>query len=123
MTSTSDRPSSSADVAAVEAGLNQILAKLPSHELAEITSRAEQVFIPLRQVLFEQGSSIEQVYFPLTGMTSLVIILSDGTTIEAMTVGREGFVGVPLLHDVTTARYKGICQVEGILLVLDAQVF
>jgi len=28
---------------------------------------------------------IEKVYFPLTGMASLVIILENGTTVEAMT--------------------------------------
>lgn len=53
----------------------------------------------------------------------MVVVLSDGTTIEALTIGREGFVGVPLIHDVPTARYRGVCQVEGEFLVMDAQVF
>ena len=86
-------------------------------------AHAKETFIPLRRELFEQGSLIEQVYFPLTGMISLVVVLSDGTSIEAMTVGREGFVGLPLLNQVNTARYKGVCQVEGTYLVLDASVF
>lgn len=86
-------------------------------------SHAAEVFIPLRQEIFEQGSELERVYFPLTGMISLVVVLSDGTSIEAMTVGREGFAGLPLLNQVSTARYKGVCQVEGTFLVLDAGVF
>src|SRR2546423_2689320 len=123
MTSTSDQPRSSADGLAVESAQNQILAKLPARELAEIMSHAEEVSIPLGRLLFEPGSTLERVYFPLTAMTSLVTVLSDGTSIESMTVGREGFVGVPLLNRVTTNRYRGICQVAGSYLWLDAQVF
>jgi hypothetical protein len=46
-------------------------------------------------------------------MGSLVTVLKDGTTLEAMTVGREGFMGLPLFHGIPVARCKGICQVEG----------
>jgi CRP-like cAMP-binding protein len=124
MTSTSGQPRSAADVRHVAPSpQNEILANLPARELAEIMSHAEQVFIPLRQEIFEQGTALEQVYFPMNGMISLVVVLSDGTSIEAMTVGREGFVGLPLLNQVNTARYKGVCQVEGTFLVLDAGVF
>ena len=95
----------------------------PPPELAQITANAKRIFCKIQQVLFEQGSIIEEVYFPLTGLASMVVVLSDGTTIEALTIGREGFVGVPLIHDVPTARYRGVCQVEGEFLVMDAQVF
>lgn len=84
---------------------------------------AEVISCPLRQELFSEGDPIELVYFPLTAMASLVIVLNDGTTVEAMTVGREGFVGVPLLHGVSTARYRGVCQIEGTFLVLNAKIF
>ncbi len=84
---------------------------------------AEEVEIPLRQLMFEPGDPIDRVYFPLTGMVSLVIVLGDGTHVEALTVGREGFTGLPLLNRVTTARYKGICQIAGKFLVLDAPAF
>ena len=102
---------------------NEILSKLPAAELATLMAHAEEINCPLRQKLFEQGDPIEVVYFPLTGMVSLVIDLADGRVIEAMTVGREGFVGFPLLNDVGTARYRGICQIEGRFVVLNAKVF
>jgi CRP-like cAMP-binding protein len=76
-----------------------------------------------RQLMFKAGEEIETVYFPLTGMASLVIVLENGTTVEAITVGREGFTGVPLLNGVATARYNGICQVEGSFLALPAKAF
>jgi CRP-like cAMP-binding protein len=45
-------------------------------------------------VLHEAGDPIEHVYFPQTGMISLVVVTQDGTSIEAATVGREGSVGI-----------------------------
>ena len=102
---------------------NQILSKLPAAELAEITSQAEEMWCDLRQELFQQSEQVRFVYFPLTAMASLLVVLSDGTAIEAMTVGREGFVGVQLLSGVKSARYKGVCQIEGTFLVLESEVF
>jgi CRP-like cAMP-binding protein len=102
---------------------NDILSRIPAAELAAIMEHATEIDCPGREVMFEAGDEIETVYFPLTGMASLVIVLEDGTTVEAMTVGCEGFIGVPLMNGVTTARYKGICQVAGIFLVFSAEVF
>jgi len=102
---------------------NQILSKLPAAELAQITSQTEEMLCELRQDLFQQGEEVELVYFPLTAMASLLVVLSDGTTIEAMTVGREGFVGQQLLNGVTSARYKGVCQIEGSFLVMKSETF
>jgi CRP-like cAMP-binding protein len=102
---------------------NEILAKLPSRELDAIMAAAGAISCEDRCDLFQQGDPVEKVYFPLTGMVSLVIVLENGTTVEAMTVGREGFVGVPLLNEVNTASYKGICQVAGDFLVIEASAF
>jgi CRP-like cAMP-binding protein len=102
---------------------NQILSKLPPSELATILENGEEVLIPGREEMFQAGDVVENVYFPLTGMVSMVIVLGDGTTVEALTVGREGFVGVHLLNDVLPARYKGICQIEGTFIVMPAKTF
>jgi CRP-like cAMP-binding protein len=102
---------------------NEILSKLPEAERAAIMELAEAILCRSREDMFEAGDVIERVYFPLTGMCSLVIVLEDGTTVEALTVGREGFIGVPLLNDVRTARYKGLCQIEGAFLALSADAF
>src|ERR1700694_4187936 len=92
---------------------NDIIAKLPPNELAAFLDRAEKISSPLREILFELNEPFERVLFPLTGMGSLVTVLKDGTTLEAQTVGREGFMGLPLFHGIPVARCKGICQVEG----------
>ena len=92
---------------------NHIIAKLPPNELASFEDRAKKISAPLREILFDLNEPFERVLFPLTGMGSLVTVLKDGTMLEAMTVGREGFMGLPLFHGITVARCKGICQVEG----------
>jgi CRP-like cAMP-binding protein len=100
-------------VSALRGVQNKIVAMLPSNELAAFEERAERVSSPLREVLFEVNEPFDRVLFPLTGMGSLVTVLKDGTSLEAMTVGHEGFMGLPLFHGITTARCKGITQVEG----------
>lgn len=125
----SPRPKVRADVtnkaerAVPEFSHNNILSAMDSAELAALMEHAEEVSFPIKVKLFEQGDPIESVYFPLTGMVSLVIILEDGPDIEAMTVGKEGFVGLPLLNDVNTARYRGVCQIQGRFIVLSARTF
>jgi CRP-like cAMP-binding protein len=102
---------------------NEILAALPANELGAVLARAAEVSFTLREELFEEGDTIERVYFPLTAMISIVSVLEDGTAIEIMTVGREGFIGFPLLNDVTTARYRGMCQIAGQCLSMDTRAF
>lgn len=109
--------------AAAPAQSNLLLSRLPNKEVALLLERGEQISAALRQPFFEMGQTIEQVYFPLTGMASLVTVLKDGTSLEGMTVGREGFVGLPLFHGVKHHRSEGMCQIEGDFFVMPADDF
>lgn len=102
---------------------NLLLAKLPESERNEILDRGNHVSATLRQIFFETGDPIETVSFPLTGMCSLVTILRDGTLLEGMMVGREGFVGLPLFHGIKTHRSMGMCQIEGDFYEIPAAAF
>jgi len=102
---------------------NLLLARLPEAELDLVVEKGEQISAALRDDLFEIRAPIEKVYFPLTGMASLVTVLKDGTSLEGMTVGREGFVGLPLFHGIKTHRSIGMCQIEGDFFVLSADDF
>lgn len=46
------------------------------------------------QVLYEQGDTIEHVYFPLDSAVSSLAIMEDGTTLETLLVGHEGLVDI-----------------------------
>ena len=92
---------------------NSLVSKLPLADIAAFLERAKTVSCALRESIFEVGERFDRVLFPISGMVSLVTVLKDGTSLEAMAVGREGFVGLPLFHGIPVARSKGICQIEG----------
>lgn len=104
-------------------GRNRILRSLPANEFSLVAARGEQIKATLREVFFEEGEALEHVHFPLAGMTSLVTVLQDGSMVEAMAVGREGFVGLTVLHEADLSGYKGICQIEGELFRLTSEDF
>ena len=102
---------------------NEILLKLPPNELAVVLEHTGERTFGLREELFEEGDAIKEVHFPLNLMISIINVLEDGTAVEVLTIGREGFIGFTLLNDVTTARYKGICQFPGNCLSLETKTF
>ena len=54
----------------------------------------EAVDLPAGKLLYESGSSIHHVYFPLTAVVSLYQVTESGATAEVALVGYEGVVGV-----------------------------
>jgi len=44
-------------------------------------------------MLHDVGQEIEHVYFPHTGMVSLVAVMRSGAVVETATVGRSGVIG------------------------------
>jgi hypothetical protein len=54
---------------------------------------------------------------------SLVTVMEDGDQVEAMTVGNDGFSGIPVFHEVETSKHKGCGQITGKALRLAARDF
>lgn len=52
------------------------------------------VSLERNQVLYEQGDTIDFVYFPIDSVVSSLAIMEDGTTMETSMVGPEGLVGI-----------------------------
>lgn len=102
---------------------NQIVSKLPAAELSALLERVEEISAELREGFFEEGAEIEHVYFPLTGMASLVTVLDDGTMVEAMTIGREGFLGLAVVHGAKVSGLMSMCQIEGNFLRMTSRDF
>src|SRR5438552_3772239 len=55
---------------------------------------------------------MQYAYFPLDGVLSLLMILGDGTEVEAATVGCEGFVDVTALLSIDLSPYEVLCQTD-----------
>jgi CRP-like cAMP-binding protein len=72
---------------------NRLLAALPREHFGLLAPHLTSVSLPQNTVLLEAGDEVEQIYFPHSGMLSLLVVMRDGKAIETATVGREGVVG------------------------------
>jgi CRP-like cAMP-binding protein len=72
---------------------NNLLASLPHRQFGLLAPHMTVERLDQGIVLIEAGEEAENVYFPHSGMLSLLAVLKDGRAIETATVGREGVVG------------------------------
>jgi CRP-like cAMP-binding protein len=73
---------------------NRLLAALPPRTLAAMAGDLRETSIPQALVIYEPGDPMEEVYFPQTGLISLLVVAEDDRAIETSAVGREGAVGL-----------------------------
>jgi CRP-like cAMP-binding protein len=92
---------------------NKILNLLPAKELEAVLERSELVSIKSEQLVYRRREPISHAYFPDNCVISLVTEMSDGDSVEAMTVGNDGFVGLSVFHEVTSSWLKAIGQISG----------
>jgi len=92
---------------------NRLLDALSAEDLGHIRPLLEHLPLPVRLVLHRAGEAIEFVYFPSSGMVSVVAATDDATFVEVGIVGWEGFVGIPALLESDAAPYEVFIQVAG----------
>jgi CRP-like cAMP-binding protein len=74
-------------------GANRLLQSLEPADLAALQSHLKPIELRRGDVLHQPRAAIEHVYFPLSGMVSLLAVMQSGEAIETAIVGREGLVG------------------------------
>jgi CRP-like cAMP-binding protein len=72
---------------------NKLLAALPRADFDMFSSHLKTETLAQGLVLASPGDEVDQIYFPLSGMISILAVLRDGKAIETATVGIEGVVG------------------------------
>lgn len=92
---------------------NRLLDRLPKKELEQLTAALQVVSLPHGQEVYRQDGPLTHVYFPTSGVISVILILSDGRVVEATTVGKEGMVGVPAYLGLDFAPSSSVCQIPG----------
>ena len=68
--------------------------------------------LPQGAVIYRAEETIEQVYFPHTGVVSLVVGLTSGQFVEAGMLGRNSVIGAAAPLDGAIALNRAIVQVE-----------
>ena len=102
---------------------NRILAALPKAAYQRLMTQMERVLLENGQLVYEANKPIKFVYFPLTGVFSLVTFMEDGEGVEVATIGNEGMVGLPLFLGVDRTSGKAFTQVPGDSLRMTAAAF
>jgi len=92
---------------------NHLLNILPQNIFAALQPHLKEVKLVFADVVAEPDQQVSRVYFPHTGVISLVIELESGSMIETAMVGRDGAVNATSALDGKTSFQKGIVQVAG----------
>jgi CRP-like cAMP-binding protein len=100
---------------------NQILLGLPARELELVAPRLELVRLKTHHVLHEPGDTLKSAYFCNNGLISILSVFPDGKSVEVGLVGKEGFIGLPLVVGFRTAPTRAIAQIEGSSFRMDGE--
>ena len=92
---------------------NHILNSLPQNIFARMEPHLASVELAFASVIAETGQQVESVYFPYTGVISLVVEMQVGDMIETAMVGRDGVVNGTSALDGKISLHKAIVQVAG----------
>ena len=92
---------------------NRLLATLPKKEYERLLPSLEAFPLLFETVIYEPGEVILDVYFPTSGIVSLLAGVDDRATLEVGLVGREGMVGLPIFMEVKTSNNRAVVQGEG----------
>ena len=92
---------------------NHLLAALPAAELARLSPYLEAVPLPLGAAIYESGGEQAYVYFPASGIVSLLYVMGNGAAAEIAVVGSEGMVGIALFMGGGTTPSRAVVQSAG----------
>src|ERR1700730_13558500 len=92
---------------------NRLLLALPSRNLKQLMPELEHIRCRREQVLVDADSSLDHVFFPDSGVVSVVAVYSDGSIIEMATIGREGCTGVQVIFGAKTSSARFLVQIPG----------
>ena len=83
--------------------------------------KLEFMHLKVHHVLHEPGDSLKSAYFPNSGLVSILSVFPDGKCVEVGLVGKEGFIGLPLVAGFRTANTRAIIQIEASAFRVDAE--
>ncbi len=101
---------------------NQLLAALPLKEYQRLQPDLEQVSLDFGTILYEPGDVMPFVYFPNSGIVSLLSMVEERSPLEVGMVGSEGMVGIGIFLGVSTSLNRALVQGSGTAMKMKAAV-
>jgi CRP-like cAMP-binding protein len=94
-------------------GRNRILAALPSDQYLRLRASLTPAELVRGLILYETGSSVKHVYFPVNALISLVIPVEGGSTVEVGLIGNDGMSGISAVLGDVTSTNRALVQIPG----------
>jgi CRP-like cAMP-binding protein len=92
---------------------NRLLLALPSTNLKRLMPELEPIPCQHDQILVDADSSLDHVFFPDSGVVSVVAVYADGSIIEMATIGREGCTGFQAVLGAKISSVRLLVQIPG----------
>lgn len=92
---------------------NHILAGLPLDLANAIAPDLTDVRLRRPELIYDRGGLVEVMYFPTSCLISLVVDLKNGSTVEALAVGKGGFVEAAVFLGRANSTFKAVVQTSG----------
>jgi CRP-like cAMP-binding protein len=102
---------------------NRLLAALPVEDYQRLSPSLEAISLQVKDNLYQPNQPIEYVYFPLSGMASILSVMGGDKLIEAAVVGNEGMIGLSIFLGADTTTSLSFYQIMGEALRLRSDLF
>jgi CRP-like cAMP-binding protein len=93
--------------------LNHLLASLPPADFEFFRHHLRSVELVSECVLARAGDELSRVYFPESGIISLVLCLSEGEMIEVAMIGRDSIFGASAMYEDGISLNDAMVQLPG----------
>lgn len=99
---------------------NRLLVALAQQGVQVLVSDFQSISLANREIIYDVGTPIEDVYFIEEGLASVLARLTSGFTIEVGMIGREGAVGLPAILGDADSAQRVVVQAPGTALRINA---
>jgi CRP-like cAMP-binding protein len=92
---------------------NRLLLALPADNLRRLLRELEQVPCQRGDVPIDADGPLDYIFFPDSGVISMVAVYANGDMIEMATIGREGCSGLQAIFGATSSSVRFLIQIPG----------
>lgn len=93
---------------------NLLLEAMTARDRAEILEKGERFEFALAEHIFTANDDVPFIVFPHAGMLSVVTRMQDGSSVETITIGKEGATGPPIVvENGIVSNVDCLCQLPG----------
>jgi CRP-like cAMP-binding protein len=102
---------------------NRLIVNLPSKDRKRLLERCDEVRLHFADVISNPGERFRHVYFPESGLVSLLLPISGRANFEVDLIGDEGMLGASVALGVDISPLLASVQGPGIALRMSAAAF